>query len=101
LIVGEKGLSALATLVERTTHMDMLMKLANKTAEDVAAAVPDKIARLPEHLAKSTTWDQGKEMATHATLKVATGVMVFFCDQHSPWQRDTTELERSRPSVPP
>ena len=91
LIIGTHK-SAIGTLVERQSRYVMLFPLPDgNTAESVRVALTDTVQTLPEHLWKSLTWDQGKEMAQHATFTVDTGIQVFFCDPKSPWQRGSNE----------
>ncbi len=54
-------------------------------------ALVDKITTLPEQLRRSLTWDQGSEMANHAQIAETTGLDIYFCDPHSPWQRGSNE----------
>ncbi len=108
LILGLDS-SAIGTLIERTTRFTMLLHLPRMAAHGVdarmkngpalaghgAEAVRDSIActitGLPKQLRQSLTWDQGAEMSQHARLKIDTGLDVYFCDPHSPWQRGTNE----------
>ena len=108
LILG-LGSSAIGTLVERTTRFTLLLHLprmaaygefarikngpalAGHGAEAVRDAITRTITTLPEQIRQSLTWDQGAEMAQHADLRIDTGLQIYFCDPHSPWQRGTNE----------
>lgn len=92
LIIGKGGKSQIATLVERSTRFVMLVRVPyDRTAERVAIQLSLKMQTLPDFLKKSVTWDQGKEMAAHEKFTIATGMPVYFCDPHSPWQRGSNE----------
>jgi IS30 family transposase len=92
LIIGKDHQSAVGTLVERTTRFVLLLHLGSgKDAESVKAAMQKAITTLPDRLVKTITWDQGAEMGRHVDFTVETGVPIYFCDPHSPWQRGSNE----------
>jgi IS30 family transposase len=92
LIMGSSNRSAIGTLVERHTRYVELLHLPNgHTAAEVRDAMTAKIRELPDHLRRSITWDQGTEMAQHVEFTIDTGMQIYFCDPHSPWQRGSNE----------
>ena len=108
LLIGLER-SAIGTVVDRSTKYTMLVHLPREEGyrhkESVkngpalagygALTMKDALARtmagLPTELARSLTWDRGKEMSAHAQFRVETGIPVFFADPQSPWQRGTNE----------
>lgn len=108
LLIGLER-SAIGTVVERKTRFTMLVHLpreegyrhkqtpkngpalAGYGAITMKNALANTMSTLPQQLARSLTWDRGKEMSAHAQFKVETGIPVFFADPQSPWQRGTNE----------
>ena len=92
LLLG-KPTDAIGTLVERSSRYVMLMALPGAAIEPEAfrECLVSTIQRLPESLRRSLTWDQGREMWQHTRFTIDTGVQVYFCNPHSPWQRGTNE----------
>jgi IS30 family transposase len=92
LIIGKAGASAVGTLVERSTRYVLLLHLPDgRSAEQVNAAMKVAIATLPGEMFRTITWDQGSEMARHSEFTIDTGIQIYFCDPHSPWQRGSNE----------
>ncbi len=108
LLIGLER-SAIGTVVDRTTRFTMLVHLpreegyrhketpkngpalAGYGAITMKDALANTMSTLPAKLARSLTWDRGKEMSAHAKFSVETGIPVFFADPQSPWQRGTNE----------
>ena len=92
LLIGGGRQSAIGTLVERGTRFVLLVALPDgRSAPAVRDALTRCIQTLPAQLRRSLTWDQGRELAEHVRFTVDTGVQVYFCDPHSPWQRGSNE----------
>lgn len=92
LILGSTSRSAIGTLVERATRFVILLHLPGKHGPiEVRDAMAAAILKLPEHLRRSITWDRGVEMIQHKQFTIDTGVDVYFCDPHAPWQRGSNE----------
>jgi transposase, IS30 family len=92
LIIGGNLKSAVGTLVERTSRFVLLLHLpGGRDAHLVEQAMRQAITTLPAELARSITWDQGKEMSYHADFTIGTGIPVYFCEPHKPWQRGSNE----------
>ncbi|HEY2657322.1 MAG TPA: IS30 family transposase [Solirubrobacteraceae bacterium] len=93
LVMGAGNRSAIGTLVERTTRYLVLLPFHDgiATTDGVRQAITDALESVPAGLRRTLTWDQGKELAQHQRITVATGAAVFFCEPHSPWQRGSNE----------
>ena len=91
LMIGKNRQSAIGTLVERKTRYLMLVKLRNKTSEEVLKQFSKRFGKLPRELRKSMTYDQGGEMAKHKQLEKEAEITIYFVHKGSPWERGTNE----------
>lgn len=80
----------LLTLVERSSGIALVAKLAHRTVTAVNRAVLNLIheSGLPF---KTITWDNGTEFHGYRQIEAVTGVRCYFAYPHHPWQRGSNE----------
>ena len=89
-IVGKNHLSGLHTEYERVSSLTRFEKLRRINAKETLTAQKKIFSPLPKSLRRSTTLDNGSEMAKHAKLKEI-GMKTYFADPYSSWQRGGNE----------
>lgn len=91
LMIGKHRQSAIGTLVERKTRFLRIVRLKNRTAEEVKKKFELTFKKYPEQLRLSLTYDQGREMADHKALSKALNIKIYFAHKRSPWERGSNE----------
>jgi IS30 family transposase len=90
-IAGSSSPACLASHVERVSRYTVLAKLPDAKAASLNAGTVRAFARhgnLPRH---TTTADNGKEFAAHATLSEKLGWSVYFARPYHAWERGLNE----------
>lgn len=91
LVMGKERLSAIGTLVERTTRTIIIVPLKARDATTVRKAFEKEFKSIPTQMKKTMTYDNGTEMAQHKLFTKNTKVQVYFAHPYSPWERPTNE----------
>ena len=92
LVIGKDHQTAIGTLVERKSRYTIIVPLIKKKdSYSTVSSFINVFKQLPGFLKKTLTYDRGKEMSFHEMLTKETGILVYFADPHSPWQRGTNE----------
>jgi transposase, IS30 family len=91
-IIGKSNRSSMLWLTERVTRYSIGVTMPEGYAgEAILAGLVCGLGRIPSHLLRSITFDQGTEWGCWETIACTYGIDVWFCDPHSPWQRGQVE----------
>ena len=86
-----KSKACFATLAERKTRFYIAVKIPDRKAETMAAAIVSALRNVPSELVKSITCDRGTEFANWQTIEQKLHCDVFFADPYCAWQKGTNE----------
>lgn len=90
-IVGLGHRNGLHTEYERVSSLIRFERMNSVTTKEAIEASMRIFSPLPQSLRKTTTWDNGSEHTNHKELTEKTGLLVFFADPYSAYQRGGNE----------
>lgn len=90
-IVSSRNSVGLYSLVERKTRLVKLVRVWGRDGKRTAAAIISRLGPLPKKGRRTLTMDNGFEHTRHEWITAAIGILCYFCDPYSAWQRGTNE----------
>jgi len=91
LIVCNASQSALNVTLERMSRKVFITKVPNRKAEESFKAIRRRLRRLPAHMRRSITYDNGSENMQHMRLNLALGTKSYFCAPYHSWEKGAVE----------
>jgi IS30 family transposase len=99
-VIGANHKGAILTLVDRKSKFSLFVNLKGKTAEEVNNGISKCFNRLLEEyphldslkqIARTLTFDNGKEFSAHEAVTEALGVACYFAKPYHSWERGLNE----------
>ena len=96
LVLGKKGKNkeCLLTLIERKTRFEIVIKLKNRTSEEVLKAmerIKENLKTYSSNIFKSITTDNGSEFSRYEEIEEILGTKVYFCHPGASYEKGTNE----------
>jgi IS30 family transposase len=80
----------ISAMIDKTSQKVILCFNRNKTSNAVSCGLLQRINKIPKHIRKTMTFDNGKEFTNHVNYQLK-GFKTYFCDAYSPWQKGLVE----------
>lgn len=99
-VIGANHQGAILTVVDRKSKLSIFVNLEGKTSEEVNKAIVGGFERLLDEsphinsldqIARTITFDNGKEFSGHEDISELLGVACFFAKPYHSWERGLNE----------
>ena len=90
-MVSRKSLAAIGVLLERKARYIKLVKLKQKSASLLRSAINRRLGRVPKHMRRTITYDNGSENTEHLLVNKRIGTESFFCEPYHSYEKGSIE----------
>ncbi len=90
-VVSRKSKRSLAVVLERSSRLVQISKIAAKTSWRFSAAINRKLKCYPQNVLRTITYDNGSENVEHQKVNELLGTKSFFCNPYHSWEKGSVE----------